>query len=434
MRQRHVPCPYCGALQVLEWSRVEWDKDETVSPHKHLVETARYRCAHCPEAWTDADRWAADRHPDACWIAQRPFEGRAGFQISQLYNPWKRLSELATEFLASRGNVEREKVFTNTVLGLPYRVTGEAQDPDRLYERRETYRIGEVPPRGLVLVAGIDVHPDRIEGEVVAYGRGLESWSIERVLIKGDPLARATWDQFDVQVRNESWEGADGYPHRLSRIAIDTGYASPAVSAYWRRVQDHRVMLVKGDRNRDRPLSPPKWIDLSYGGKVIKKGVQLQSVGVDWFKDELDGFLRLPMPDEGRPAPGYCHFPMYPREFFDQLTAEERVLESTTSGAGKYKWVKVRERNEALDCRVYARAAAMSLRLDMRRDAEWRAIEEQVGAQVVEDVQPWSPPPPPAEPERTAPAARPAAYSPPAMQSGQSVQFRGGRRMHTARF
>jgi len=71
------------------------------------------------------------------------------------------------------------QVFINTVLGETWAQQGEAPDWQRLYERREDYKIGAVPAGGLFLTAGVDVQRDRIECEVVAWGRGKESWSVE---------------------------------------------------------------------------------------------------------------------------------------------------------------------------------------------------------------------------------------------------------------
>ena len=36
-------------------------------------------------------------------------------------------------------------------------------------------------------------------------------------------------------------------------------------------------------------------------------------------------------------------------------------MSTTTKGATKYEWIKVHDRNEPLDCRNYARAAAAAL-------------------------------------------------------------------------
>lgn len=80
--------------------------------------------------------------------------------------------------------------------------------------------------------------------------------------------------------------------------------------------------------------------------------------------------LRLAPPTEesGEPFPaGYCHFPRYEEEYFRQLTAESLV---------KGHWVVgPNQRNEALDCRVYARAAASIYGMDRFNEKHWRELE-----------------------------------------------------------
>ncbi len=49
-------------------------------------------------------------------------------------------------------------------------------------------------------------------------------------------------------------------------------------------------------------------------------------------------------------------------------------------GFSKLEWRQMRERNEALDCRVYARAAAWLLGIDRWPDEKWQALEQQVAA------------------------------------------------------
>ena len=45
-------------------------------------------------------------------------------------------------------------------------------------------------------------------------------------------------------------------------------------------------------------------------------------------------------------------------------------------GYAKRQWQKTRERNEALDCRIYARAAAIALGVDQWPESKWRKISE----------------------------------------------------------
>jgi phage terminase large subunit GpA-like protein len=68
--------------------------------------------------------------------------------------------------------------------------------------------------------------------------------------------------------------------------------------------------------------------------------------------------------------PGYCHFPHYGEEYFKQITAEQLVTK-IVKGYRRHEWQKMRDRNEALDCRVYARAAAARVGIDRFQERHW---------------------------------------------------------------
>jgi phage terminase large subunit GpA-like protein len=72
----------------------------------------------------------------------------------------------------------------------------------------------------------------------------------------------------------------------------------------------------------------------------------------------------------------------YDAEYFQQLTAEKRVVRYY-KGFPKAEWIKTRARNEALDCRVQAHAALCLL------NPRWPAIERRVASrQVAVPVEP----------------------------------------------
>jgi phage terminase large subunit GpA-like protein len=110
---------------------------------------------------------------------------------------------------------------------------------------------------------------------------------------------------------------------------------------------------------------------------MIRAGVRLWPVNTSIGKEELYRALRLSAPDlaAGEPWPsGFCHFPEYGKEFFEQLCAEQ-LITHTMAGRTTNRWEKRRDRNEALDCRIYARAAAATMRMDVWQDKRWDELE-----------------------------------------------------------
>jgi phage terminase large subunit GpA-like protein len=124
----------------------------------------------------------------------------------------------------------------------------------------------------------------------------------------------------------------------------------------------------------------PSVVEIGPHGKRIRQGVRIWPVNSGMAKQELYRWLRLERPTEesGEPfPPGYCHFPRYGEEYFKQLTAEQLVTR-VVNGYPKPEWQKTRDRNEALDCRVYAIAAAVIHGMDRFSQQRWNEIEAAV--------------------------------------------------------
>jgi phage terminase large subunit GpA-like protein len=118
-------------------------------------------------------------------------------------------------------------------------------------------------------------------------------------------------------------------------------------------------MLVKGGNwnNWTAILGQPSKSTVTIQGK--RTGLLLWTVGGALLKQELYGFLSLDTPLDGEPyPPGYVHLPMVDDEFCQQLVAEDLVTVTDKKGYLVRMFKRHRDRNEALDCRVYARAAA----------------------------------------------------------------------------
>ena len=72
-------------------------------------------------------------------------------------------------------------------------------------------------------------------------------------------------------------------------------------------------------------------------------------------------------------------------EWCKQFVAERLVTTTNKRGFPKLEWQKTRERNEALDCRVYARAAAWLIGADRWHERKWRQMEEDLAAPAGKD-------------------------------------------------
>lgn len=391
-RRYHLPCPDCGALQWLKFERLRWDQGQP--------ETVLYVCEHCDAQIEERHKtWMMDEANGACWMPTAPEDvlaaaeaaGRVGFHISGLYSPlgWLSWADIARAWEAAQGDDAALKTLKNTVLGETWQVKGEAPEWQRLYERREPWRIGMAPEGVLVLTAGADVQRDRIEIDIWGWGRDLQSWLVDHVVLEGDTSRDEVWQDL-TEFLDSTWPHEAGVEMSLARLAIDPGDGGTTDLVYrWvRSVGGGTVLAVKGVGGFDRatPVDGPTYVETSESGRKLKRGVKLWKVAGATFKSETYRWLRLDAPtdedlDEGSGWPsGFIHIGGgTTSEWVKQLTAEQLMTVKTRQGYQKMEWQKTRERNEALDCRVYARAAAWLMGMDRWDDRRWSALEAQIG-------------------------------------------------------
>jgi phage terminase large subunit GpA-like protein len=395
-REYEVPCPACGEFQQLKWSQVEWDS--ALSSRKKQAESAAYICIHCKARWDDAMRWKAVNLGK--YKAHAEFTGTAGFRISALCSLKKRLSFFAMQWFRQKDDPEQRKAFINTVLAETFVDRGEAPEWEALMLKREQYAPGTVPKGGLILTAGVDIQRDRIEVEIVAWGRNKESWSVDYRILDGKTSDLGVWDKLDA-VLHETFESETGAHLPISRLFVDSGDGTTTNDVYsWVRKQSAAIVVaIKGVDRGFVPVSQPSPVDVTVGGKKIKGGVKIRTVLSSFFKSELYAYLKQRQPTveelaKGAKYPlGYCHFPdgsNYGDEHFKQITAESLVTRTNRkTGRSKPEWAQNRPRNEALDCRVYARAAAYDLGIERFHERHWKQLE----ARMTPDAPAAQPPP-----------------------------------------
>ena len=118
-----------------------------------------------------------------------------------------------------------------------------------------------------------------------------------------------------------------------------------------------KVYALRGGKQPDLPI-------VGRPSRNNRHRVPLFTVGTIAAKDLIYSRLKIE-----NPGPGYCHFNFgHDDEFFAQLTAE-RVVPAFVKGVKVRRYHKIRERNEALDCRVYGMATLRIL------NPNWGSLE-----------------------------------------------------------
>lgn len=342
-RYYYVPCPDCKHEQRLIWSNVNWEEDKP--------ETASYICEECGSAWDDAMRYRAIKNGN--WVATEDFNGTAGFHINGIYSPWTPLSEAVRSFLVAKKMPDTLRVFVNTYLAETWEDQGERVDDYAVAERAEPFG-DKLDANIMLLTCGVDVQDDRLELEVVGWGKDEESWSVDYRTLYGDPSTPHLWNDLENILKN-IYETEDGRQIQIRSACIDSGgHYTQAVYNFVRPREGRRVFAIKGMGGESRPIvSRPTRNNI---GKI-----RLFTLGVDSIKELI--FSRLKITEVGA---GYCHFPDdRSDEYFKQLASSEKIVTKFHKGFPRREFVKTRTRNEALDCRVYAIGALSILNLNL---------------------------------------------------------------------
>ena len=361
-----VPCPFCGHFQTLRWEGVHYDAN--FGEVTYVCESCKGNIRDCHKTeMLSKGEWRATNK-------EKISEKVIGFHLNSLYSPvgWLSWDTCLQNYEMAKDDEQLLKAWTNTTLGLTWEEKGDAPDWGLLFDRREKYKIGIVPKGGYVLTAGVDVQNDRLELEIVAWGKNRESWSVDYRTIYGSPTLPEVWKKLS-EIVNENFESEDGVSRKINMLAIDSGFSTQEVYAWVRTQSAHNVMAIKGIDNSLVPLNAPTKVDVNIRGRKITNGVRLWKIGVSILKSELYGWLKQTRNEDGSIPHSYLHFPEYNTEYFKQLTAEQLVTK-IVKGYPKREWQKTRDRNEALDCRIYARAAAIALGIDRWTEQKWEHI------------------------------------------------------------
>jgi len=401
-RRYYVPCPHCGAFQVLRFERMKWQSEEW--PHRAWFECAANGCVieHIDKhAMMQAGVWIATAGEDGPGDVIQP-EDLDGWRSRELptrvrgFHIWRACSLFSSwdaivgEYLdaKARGH-DRLKVFSQQVLGEAWEDKGDAPDAEQLHKSRVVglMRGTLARPGPVVLTGATDVQGDRLEWAVWGWSEGMTRWLVDWGVIPGDPNDAGSWVAHTAMMEARRF-AVGGAEIGVDAWAIDTGYASHAVYNYARSRPG--VFAIDGREGRNVRTDPfigtPKRVDVKWSGKIIRKGVMLWPVGNFALKSDLYSAVRKAIhhaeaasADAGTAVPWSPGSMILPGDvdlaYAEQLTSEHLSEVEVKSGLIVRRWKKLSGRpNEALDIACYARAMAAHLRLDRLTAEQWAAL------------------------------------------------------------
>jgi phage terminase large subunit GpA-like protein len=405
-----LPCCVCGEFQHLKTEQLKFSftaeeyeiiKEPGFKPSDHTwkvgefsikdTKNAMYVCEHCNHGWTDSQRIQAymSGHTEnspiivngvelrARWQATAPFNGIRSRHLSGLYMTigLKKgydtyLEQFSEEFLAAvHGGKETLMVWTNIFKCWVFEDAHEKVDWEKIKDRAEDYdaRI-ELPAQVVWIAGGVDVHPDRIEISFYGWGDEQEAWALEHHIIYGDfdmPSMQDTVEEYLIDKKFHHEVLGDLH---VSAIGFDSGHQTKVYAVY-KFCSKHRWRNFWSIKGFDNGLgdSVQRHVERRYGGLRF-------NLNTDFFKNMF--FDHLKNEDQGARR---VHFPKHFSEtYFRQLCSEKRITIKNKFGGYVSRWVKFAQRNETLDCAIYAFAIFEICRQDESIHRKWIEVKNEL--------------------------------------------------------
>lgn len=357
-------CPNCGEYHLLRHIDMTVDYKEIKTPSGKktvIVNDVKWRCPHCGFSFSEKEMKQTpqkyiSRNADALK------NGIRSFFVNGFTSPWMTWSRIMREWLEAKGDPEREKVIMNTVFGESYKQKGAFEDEQIFLRRRESYG-AELPNGVLLLTAAIDTQDNRLEYEVVGWGKEEECWGIRKGIVLGAPNQARTWKEID-NILDKTYHFADGKGLKVVRTFIDSGgHYTSDVYNYCQKNFHKQRFAIKGRGGPGIPL-------IYKIAKANNAKAPLILLGVDDGKQQIMDRLSI-----DSPGPLYFHFPQdegikelsnrgYDDLYFKGIISEHKKVYKR-NGVLREVWETTKNvRNEPLDLRNYNLACMKSLKPD----------------------------------------------------------------------
>ncbi|MCA8970079.1 MAG: phage terminase large subunit family protein [Planctomycetes bacterium] len=390
-RERYVPCPHCGAYQVIRISSLFAERGATVDDIANGVAPVWMRCEVCRERIEERQRDGMDERgvwvPQGCEVDDDgvvhgdTMSVHRSYHIWAAYSPWVPWSEILSEHLACEGDPEKRQDVANGYFGQPFFEVATKVDLEAISSETSDFKLNDLPESTSVVVMAADVQS------------GPEVWWVAMAVTPEDHLylldygtlfGDDAFDQYLTLAQTRTWAFQDGSSIGVSLAAIDheSGLFTHDVEMLGHENRD-LIMLVSGQqRLKGGPIKRGNCDPRGRRGMDHLK-IPLYSLDTTMIKDRAARMLGAS--DDARRS--VIHIPRdVSEEFISHVTSEHKVF-SKKSKSAEPIWEKKHgsPRNEYWDCIVYAIAASMrlgsaegalaprSVREERKREAEERA-------------------------------------------------------------
>lgn len=347
-RHRFLPCPHCGHMQTIEFDNFRYEiNDDGIL----IKESVTLECINCTELIKENQKMEMDEKGE--WRAQRPFTGHASFSVWSAYahDPNYGWHDIIQEYLDSKDDYLKYKVFTNTVLGKPWEDKIEKNQPEDILSLKIDLQEGIIPPKTAAVVMAVDVQKDHFWFEIKAltYGNGAHVIRYGRV---------ETWADVEVVMRTHYFDNAGG-AHAVRICAVDSGYLADEVYEFCAMNSDICIPTKGGSHTMSSPYVVSN-VDKDVNGRPVATGLKLYKLDTGYYKDILDAKIKRSINAVATGETAKNNLLSFHSGtdalYVKQYTSEYKHVEvNPKTGVEKSEWRKVSEKadNHLWDCGTY---------------------------------------------------------------------------------
>lgn len=230
------------------WELVTYDDD---------LSNVGIACPHCGSIHDDSARVRAAQRGK--FIAENPEGQYRSFHTDSLSSPFANLKANIQKYIDSRGDLELDKVFTNTKLGLPFDEDSfgrESVSNIPFMEFSEDYNLTAIPANIAVITVATDTQDDRLETKIIGWASKTEPYYLDRKIHYGHTDNDAVWEEVSEYVNDFAVTREDKIVLKPSVWFCDAGGHRTRTVHKWAEINSSRptMFAIKGSSKHDYPV------------------------------------------------------------------------------------------------------------------------------------------------------------------------------------
>lgn len=350
----YVPCPHCGAYQVLTMKQLKWPEGSNAYDAR---DAAEYHCISCGNIIDDRQKMDMLRHGRWKTINKPPKRVHSvAYHLSSFYSPWLAFGDMAYKFLSAKDEPERLMNFINSWLAEPWENKANRMQSDIVLDKRLNYLRGTMPAEAQLLTCGIDVQLDHFWYSIRAWGPHLTSWLVDYGRVE-------TWGDVETVI-NRDYADINGEVRNINLACIDSGYNTDEVYSFCAQHMDVAIPT----KGASTPLQARYSVTVL--DKAVGFGLRLYNFDTNQMKDFIAGRLGVAAGAAGSWNVCKDVEPYYA----DQICAEQKVEYKDKKGRITLRWepISSHAQNHLLDTETNSALAAeiLGVRYLMEPDTE----------------------------------------------------------------